>query len=48
VLREALVFAPMILLLLWLGLYPQPVFNMFRPAMNYMQQQSYSLALEHR
>jgi NADH-quinone oxidoreductase subunit M len=36
--REVLALAPMVVLLLWLGLYPQPVFNTFGPAMHYMQQ----------
>ncbi len=35
--REAVALAPMVGLLLWLGLYPQPVFNTFRPAMEAMQ-----------
>jgi NADH-quinone oxidoreductase subunit M len=36
--REVIAIAPMIALLVWLGLYPQPVFNTFRPAMNRLQQ----------
>jgi len=36
--REVIAIAPMIALLVWLGLYPQPVFNTFRPAMNHLQQ----------
>jgi NADH:ubiquinone oxidoreductase subunit 4 (subunit M) len=28
----------MIVILLWLGLYPQPVFNTFDPAMEMLQQ----------
>jgi NADH-quinone oxidoreductase subunit M len=35
--RETIALAPMVGLLLWLGLYPQPIFNTFRPAMNAMQ-----------
>jgi len=35
--REALILAPMIVALLWLGLYPQPVFNTFAPAMQNLQ-----------
>src|SRR5262245_49352039 len=35
--REALIVAPMIVALLWLGLYPQPVFNTFAPAMQNLQ-----------
>ncbi len=36
--REALMIVPMMAILLWLGLYPQPVLNTFRPAMNNLQQ----------
>ncbi len=36
--REVLMLAPMMVVLLWLGLYPQPVLNTFRPAMNTLQQ----------
>jgi NADH-quinone oxidoreductase subunit M len=36
--REILVLAPMIVLLLWLGLYPLPVLNTFKPAMRSLQQ----------
>ncbi|HSK08952.1 MAG TPA: proton-conducting transporter membrane subunit, partial [Vicinamibacterales bacterium] len=36
--REALLFAPMVVLLVWLGLYPQPVIDMFRPAAERLQQ----------
>jgi NADH-quinone oxidoreductase subunit M len=35
--RETVALAPMVGLLLWLGLYPQPIFNTFRPAMTAMQ-----------
>jgi NADH-quinone oxidoreductase subunit M len=35
--RETIALAPMVGLLLWLGLYPQPIFNTFRPAMNYIE-----------
>jgi NADH-quinone oxidoreductase subunit M len=38
--REALILAPMIVALLWLGLYPQPIFNTFEPAMNNLQRQA--------
>jgi NADH-quinone oxidoreductase subunit M len=38
--REAIIFAPMIVILLWLGLYPQPVFNTFNPAMETLQQRA--------
>lgn len=36
--REGLIIAPMIIVLLWLGLYPVPVLNTFKPAMNTLQQ----------
>jgi NADH-quinone oxidoreductase subunit M len=36
--REILILAPMIVILLWLGLYPLPVLNTFKPAMNNLQQ----------
>jgi NADH-quinone oxidoreductase subunit M len=36
--REVLILAPMMAILLWLGVYPQPVLNTFRPAMNTLQQ----------
>jgi NADH-quinone oxidoreductase subunit M len=36
--REALVLAPMIVVLLWLGLYPRPVLRTFEPAMSTLQQ----------
>lgn len=36
--REILMLAPMMVILLWLGLYPQPVLNTFRPAMNALEQ----------
>jgi NADH-quinone oxidoreductase subunit M len=35
--REGLIVAPMIMGLLWLGLYPQPVLNIFAPAMHNLQ-----------
>jgi NADH-quinone oxidoreductase subunit M len=35
--REVLMLAPMMLILLWLGFYPQPVLNTFRPAMNRLE-----------
>jgi NADH-quinone oxidoreductase subunit M len=35
--REVLALAPMIAVLVWLGIYPQPIFNTFRPAMAYME-----------
>jgi NADH-quinone oxidoreductase subunit M len=36
--REATIVAPMVAILLWLGLYPQPVLNTFRPAMHKLQE----------
>ncbi len=36
--REVLMLAPMMAILLWLGLYPQPVLNTFGPAMHTLQQ----------
>jgi NADH-quinone oxidoreductase subunit M len=38
--REALIIAPMIVALLWLGLYPQPVLNTFAPAMHNLQREA--------
>jgi len=35
--REILMLAPMMLILLWLGLWPQPVLDTFRPAMAALQ-----------
>ena len=35
--REWAVYVPMILVLLWLGVYPQTVFNTFQPAMRNLQ-----------
>jgi NADH-quinone oxidoreductase subunit M len=35
--REGLIVAPMIVGLLWLGVYPQPVLNTFAPAMQQLQ-----------
>lgn len=36
--RESLVLASMIAILLWLGMYPSPVLNTFKPAMGDLQQ----------
>jgi NADH-quinone oxidoreductase subunit M len=36
--REVAIIAPMILLLLWLGLFPQPVLNTFTATMDKLQQ----------
>ncbi len=38
--REVLVFAPMVLALLWLGLYPRPLLRSFDGSMNSLQQQA--------
>ncbi len=38
--REGLMMAAMIVGLLWLGLYPQPVFNTFGPAMDNLQHEA--------
>jgi NADH-quinone oxidoreductase subunit M len=38
--REALILAPMIVALLWLGLYPQPILNTFQPTMERLQRQA--------
>jgi NADH-quinone oxidoreductase subunit M len=44
--REVRALAPMVVLLLWLGLYPQPIFNTFRPAMDYMEQNVSRVVME--
>ena len=36
--RETATLGSMVVLLIWLGLYPQPVFKTTRPALNYLQQ----------
>ncbi len=36
--REALIYVPMILVLVWLGVYPQPVIRTFQSAMQVIQQ----------
>jgi NADH-quinone oxidoreductase subunit M len=36
--RETLILAPMIAVLLWIGLYPLPLLKTFRPAMDRLQQ----------
>ena len=36
--REGLVIALMIVALLWLGLYPQPVLDTFQPALARLEQ----------
>jgi len=38
--REALIVAPMIVALLWLGLYPQPILDTFAPVMSNLQRQA--------
>lgn len=39
--REWTVLGPMILCLLWIGLYPQPVLNTLRPSLNAVQQSAF-------
>ncbi len=41
--REAFILAPMIVVLLWIGLYPLPLLNTFRPAMDRLQQAASSV-----
>ena len=41
--REACILAPMIVVLLWIGLYPLPLLNTFRPAMDRLQQAASSV-----
>lgn len=36
--REALLFAPMVVVLVWLGLFPQPVIDAFQPTVDRLQQ----------
>jgi NADH-quinone oxidoreductase subunit M len=36
--RELVMMVPMMLVLLWIGLYPQPLFRTFEPAMRKLQQ----------
>ena len=36
--REGIVMGLMIVTLLWLGIYPQPVLNMFGPALTQLEQ----------
>jgi len=38
--REGLIMTAMILGLLWLGFYPQPVLNTFAPAMDHLQREA--------
>jgi NADH-quinone oxidoreductase subunit M len=40
-LREWTILGPMILLLLWIGLYPQPVLNTLRPSLAATQQSAF-------
>ena len=42
--REAFILMPMIVVLLWIGLYPLPLLNTFRPAMDRLQQAANSMA----
>jgi NADH-quinone oxidoreductase subunit M len=36
--REVVMLIPMVFILIWLGIYPQPVFNTFRPARQKIEQ----------
>jgi NADH-quinone oxidoreductase subunit M len=40
-LREWTILGPMILFLLWIGLYPQPVLNTLRPSLAAVQQSAF-------
>ncbi len=42
--REALVFAPLVLVLLWLGLYPRPLLRSFEASMVGLQQRAAAAA----
>lgn len=42
--REAFILTSMIVVLLWIGLYPLPLLNTFRPAMERLQQAANSMA----
>jgi NADH-quinone oxidoreductase subunit M len=47
--REVLIYVPMIVILLWLGMYPQPIIRTFQPAMQNLQHySSASLQASHR
>ncbi len=39
-----MILAPMMALLVWLGLYPQPVFNTFRPVASRIEQYADNVA----
>ncbi len=41
--REVVELIPMVAILVWLGIYPQPIFNTFRPAMEKLQQAASSV-----
>jgi NADH-quinone oxidoreductase subunit M len=47
-LREWTILGPMILLLLWIGLYPQPVLNTLRPSLAATQQSAFPLEIVRR
>ena len=46
--REGLIVAPMIVLLLWLGLYPQPVLATFNSALHALQRAASSVQISRR
>ena len=35
--REVAIYFPLIVILLWLGVYPQPIFRTFQPAMHNLE-----------
>jgi len=47
-LREWTILGPMILGLLWIGLYPQPVLNTLRPSLTTMQQSAFAQQIVRR
>jgi NADH-quinone oxidoreductase subunit M len=44
--REVLIYVPMIAILLWLGLYPQPVIRAFEPAMQKLEHYASGVAVD--
>jgi NADH-quinone oxidoreductase subunit M len=47
-LREWTILGPMILCLLWIGLYPQPVLNTLRPSLTTVQQNAFMQQIDRR
>ncbi|MGH9327335.1 MAG: NADH-quinone oxidoreductase subunit M [Terriglobia bacterium] len=41
--REVVELIPMVAILIWLGIYPQPIFNTFKPALKKLQQAASSV-----